>query len=331
MARDSVSQIAQIGLETTKGTLVAATKRFTSLGFAWNDPSDWSSNRPIGRKFATGTRRSRKRTELTGEGALNFNELTFILLSLIKTTTPVAGTAGETGSYTWTFTPSDFAPDDFKTFTFERGYPGGSGQRAGYGHCIGMEITSSKEDVSVSTDWLARNTIRGFTVTSGGGVTDIPDERVFGDYIDVSLDAAAGDIGDTILDDIYMSAWRFTGRRGSAYVMNSSYASWAHAPELAPTAEFDIRVENSATADALETAADTGVTKYLRYLVSGPLIVGTTDYMLQIDMACQVKNAGSPTDEQGIDSKLYTLEMVNDSDLGAPFEITLVNAMASAA
>lgn len=327
MPGDFVFQGVQVGLETVKGTAVAATRRMSSTGYAWNDQNAAQRIRPMNRMFGTGANRSKQWTELQGKGAVNFNEMGIKLDSLVKSVTATNGAGGDAGAYTRVYEPSVVGANDFRTVTFERGEPGQNGQRAAYGHCIGMEITATREALDITDDWLARETERAFTVTASA--LDYPDIRAFSDMINVYLDTDAGDIGTTQLVDPWASALRFQGRRGQAWSLNRSKTSWSRAPHLAPTSEFDLRVDNDADADMLDDAFTSQIPLFVRWEALGPLIVGTKYYLLQFDMALKVVATTPPADEQGIDSKLYTLEIVNDVDLGFPMEITLVNSMAA--
>jgi len=328
MSQDTVHQGVQVGLETVKGTAVAATKRFSSLGFTWNDQNTIQRVRPIGRLLETGANRNRQWTEMTGQGAFNFNEGSFLFDSLIKTATPVNGAGGDAGAWTRIYTLNNFGADAYSAATFERGIPGASGARAAWGHCIGAELTANSEDLSVSSDWLARETVREHTVTSVG-VTDFPDNRAFSNMVNIYIDEDVDDLGDTQIADPWASAWRLQGRRGKASSLNRANKSWSKAPTLAPTAEFDIRVSNDSDADMFEDYLDSQEFLYIRWQAQGPLIVGTKNYLLQFDMACKVVQPSAPADEQGIDSKLYTLVMAYDSDWAKGFEVTLVNKMAT--
>lgn len=328
MVRATIDNVIQLGVEVTPGTAVAATKRLTSLALAPKDRNESKVIRAAGRRFAQRVRRNKVWTEYSGSGEFNYNEAPYILNSLVKNVAPTVHAGGDTGAATWVYTANNFGPDGYKSYTIERGYPGSTGERTAYGVFTGAELTFDRDDLAwASADMVARNLLYPFTITDTD-VDDITDETAEPGDVNVYMDSTSGGLGGSLLTAVYGGAWRLKGRRGPAWTVNRNNASWAHLPDLAPVAEFDLTVEDdSANAHMLMTALDSQVTKWVRLDLLGPLIAGTKYYTAQFDMALRVKSFGDPEDKDGVDVRKFTFEQVNDPTWGKPFEITLINAL----
>lgn len=90
------SQVSQIGVETTPGVAVAATRRLNSMGVALSPNSEVQTIRPPGFKFDTASYQTREWSEgsIAGDASVAYNEIAYPLASLLSTPTitPVIGT-----------------------------------------------------------------------------------------------------------------------------------------------------------------------------------------------------------------------------------------------
>lgn len=111
---------SQISPETTSGTPVAATKQMLSFGFQrWTPKGDGIILTPQGYKVpVTVVPPGRTWVEGVYDGVFDFNEIEYVLNSLINTVSPVAnGTNGKR----WTHSITKDAVDPKTTFTWEQG------------------------------------------------------------------------------------------------------------------------------------------------------------------------------------------------------------------
>jgi hypothetical protein len=115
--RASIFQNAQIGVETVPGTAVLATKQLSSLMISMGMKFDVKKYRPSGYRFPTIVVPNKEWVEHKLSGPVTYNEMVYLLSSLIKTVTPTGGGTEKT----WTFSPTTKKEDAHKTFTLEQG------------------------------------------------------------------------------------------------------------------------------------------------------------------------------------------------------------------
>lgn len=127
--RAAVYQATQLGDEATAGVVVPADKRMlcTMLEPSPNIPT--TVYRPAGSVAPTSVVQAKEWTEGEYSGALCPNDLIYILNSILLTGT-ITTPAGATNTRRHTFTPSNFAPDAYKTYTVEKGSSAGAERMA---------------------------------------------------------------------------------------------------------------------------------------------------------------------------------------------------------
>jgi hypothetical protein len=117
----SMRQTAQFGLETTYGTAVAPTKKFTSFGLGKSRNMGTASTTPRGQTAATqGWVNTEDSTFSIEGGVLSYDEVVYLLESGVKkvtATTPAGGTLSRKRVYSI----DQFAADAFQSYTIEQG------------------------------------------------------------------------------------------------------------------------------------------------------------------------------------------------------------------
>ena len=122
--QEQVFEFAQAGIETTRGTPVAATRKWYLALAPWTYERElvWASN-------VTGTRQSRRQpdyrrpvTGFTGTENLSFEDLAWVLQFVIKGGVTGVTDAGSPPVYQYAFQASP-ATDDLKSMTLEYGTP----------------------------------------------------------------------------------------------------------------------------------------------------------------------------------------------------------------
>src|SRR5690348_11658973 len=111
----SLFQGAQIGVESTPGTPVAATHKLASIEIEAAMKPTIKTFKPVGTKFVTVSSMGKEEAELSYKGEPTYNELQYILASLMNNATPAAGV--------WTFDMSPNAADTPAVYTVETGGP----------------------------------------------------------------------------------------------------------------------------------------------------------------------------------------------------------------
>jgi hypothetical protein len=152
--RASVFEAAQIGVEATPGTAVAALKRLlcTSIIATPNTPAN--KFRPQGSKADTDVIRRKDHTEAQIEGVLSFYDICYLASGLLCAAT-ITTPGGATSARDWEFLPKTFGPDDFKTFTVETGSSAGA-EKFAYGFLNGLSFRFSEEEAGLTGSMMGK-------------------------------------------------------------------------------------------------------------------------------------------------------------------------------
>ena len=100
--RATAVQAAQIGVETTAGTAVTASKRLLSVGFKQGIKVDTKAEMSQGFKLPTAVSIGKDWTEGTFDGYAGYNDLAYLLSSVLLDVTP----SGAGVDKTWSFIPA---------------------------------------------------------------------------------------------------------------------------------------------------------------------------------------------------------------------------------
>ncbi len=129
--RTTVTQVNQIGVEAlaTPGVVVPALKLLQSVGFTPSHQANIDTFGPSGQKYDSIVAMNREWTELGLTGQPTYDELAYVLASLV--TNPVITSPGATARQQ-VFTPKNGQSDTPRTFTLEYGDKGGNAERCAY-------------------------------------------------------------------------------------------------------------------------------------------------------------------------------------------------------
>lgn len=321
--RASIFEGVQIGVEVTPGTAVAANKLLQSISIQPGIKANIKKFRPMGRKFASLAMPGKEWVEAKVTGMPTYDELPYVLASLVKAVTPVAeGTLGKK----WTFSPTSTGPDTVKTYTVEQG----SSVRAhkfAYGLMTGTTFNFTRDEISLDGSMLGRALDDGITLTATP--TAIPAIPVLGNEVSVYLaDTYAGLTGATA--GVPMSAsWGLTERFSPFWALNAAYTSFVEPVESEPKLECKLKLPADAAGMALLATMRTGATKFLRIEAVGAEIEATKNYRFTIDTAVKVMNVSEFSDEDGVFAIEWTFEAVDDPTWGKATELVVVNTLAS--
>lgn len=175
--RSALFQVVQIGVESTSGTAVAATKRLGSLSIEPGIQANISTFRPMGTKYQTVAALNKEWVQARLSGQPTYTELQYPLSSVVNTgvVTAIPGTAA--GSK-WVFTSASSGVDTPKTFTVEQGDANFS-HRFNYGIVSEFGMQFSRDGISLSGGMMGQRlttnpTFSGLTsITSTNEVQSI--------------------------------------------------------------------------------------------------------------------------------------------------------------
>lgn len=329
--RSTISQVVQIGVETTPGTAVAASKRLTGMSIEPNPEAEMDQFRPMGQKYNALSILNKEWVEADISGKPTYTEIVYPLSSLLKSVTPtqIMDGATPTGAYTWLFEPSSTEEDTVKTFTVEQG---GSvrAHRFAYGLVNELGLTFSREGTDLSGTMLGRRITDAITLTASP--TDVPLVPIIPSQVDIFLDTTSAGIGATKLTRVASVEWGLSGRFNPLWILDSSQASFAGHVEGEPDLSSTISLMADATGMAFLDRMRDGATRFMRIRATGEQIYagGTpVNHSLTIDMAVKVADPGGFSDEDGVYNSEWDLVGVHDATWGRAFRITVVNNLAS--
>jgi hypothetical protein len=322
--RASIFQTVQIGVEVTPGTGVAANKKLPSLDLSTGIKIETKRYRPMGKKFPTVVVPGKEWTEAGLSGPLTYNELVYLLSSVLGYAAPVQ--QGATTAYLWTHAPDSDGPDTVKTFTVEQG----SSVRAhkfAYGFVNELELSFDRDKCELGGKIIGQALQDGITMTASP--TEIALKPVLPTHIDVYLaDTQAGLAGASPLERVVSVSWKISNRFSPFYPLaTASGTGFATTVEAEPELMCTLLMEADAAGMALLTNARAGSSKFLRIKAVGDLIASTYYYTLQIDAALKVDSVDEYSDEDGVYAIGWNFVAADDVTWGKATEVQVTNVL----
>jgi len=311
----SIFQGVQVGVESIPGTAVAANKKLLAVSMVPNPRTEADTFKAQGNKYASFVTLNKEWAEANISGKLTYNEILYLLSSLLSLPTPVQ--QGATAAYLWTFVSSTSGEDTGKTLTIEQGDANSAWRSAGM-RVSGLEFTFNRNEVSVSGNALGKAIETGITLTAAPtSLTPIP---VLPAHLSFYLaDTQAGLAGATALTRGFSLTWALNGKIAHAWPVGQNPVT----VESAPTAEAKLKLATDTAGMGLITTMRAGSTKWIRVKGVGPLIASTYYQTFQIDFPAQIKDVADFADEDNLYLVEYSLEMVHDATWGKSFQIVV--------
>lgn len=328
MARGSVNQVVQIGVESVPNTPVACNKKFPSLQVSLKPAIETRFYRATGAKVPSVGVLNQVSSEASFNGGMTYSELLYLFASYL---TLVSSTQiGSTPGYTHLLQPA--APgvaETFKTYTLQKGDATAAQQVANL-IINNLQLSISRQECTVSGGGIATAINNSATLTSSP--TMLENVPVSGAVWSAYLDSTFANIGVTKITDGFKASVTFPEKYKPKWVLDAAQGSWKEAVEVATeptvtlTAEFNSQMRG--IYDAMFAASLP--TYYLRLKGVGANIGTAADYTVQMDFAIKAKE---PSPEDDIDGIVFGynfgFEIVDDSTMGRPYSITLVNRLTS--
>lgn len=321
--RSTLNQVVQLGVETTPGTSVAASKRLQSIGIEPSVSVEMDQFRPSGQKFRAVTTLGKEWIEAPIAGRGSYTELVYVLSSVINTaviTTPAGGTT----SRKWVFTPSSTADDTPKTFTVEHG----SSVRADkftYGLVTELGMTFNRDAIEVSGSMLGRALQDNITLTASP--TTIALVPIIPTQVSVYLDTTSGGLGTTKLTRAISAEFSLGSRFAPVWVLDAANTSFVNHIESEPDLTCTLMLQADAQGMALLDQLRDGTSRFLRIEAVGTTIETTITYQFTIDMAVKVADTGGFTDADGVYAIEFNFVGVHDSGWGKAVEVSVINTL----
>jgi len=320
--RTTLTELTQIGVETTPGTAVAATKRLRSVGFALDPEFETQTFKPSGNKINSIVTPGKEWSGGSLEGVADYSEMIYpisMLLGAPTITTPGGGT--NTRAHTWTIQPA--AAQDPKTFTIERG-SSVRAERAAYAALSELGITFNRDEITLDGTIIARAIEDNFTLS--GGTTSVAQQPILPTQTSVYFDTTFAGIGVTKLLRVLEAGFNMGDRFNALWPLDAAQSSYVSLYEAEPSTEITLTQVADAAGMGHLTRARAGTVGYLRIESIGAVIEAALTYRLRIDAPVKVTDWGYG-DEDGLKTAEWTFTLVDDSTFGSAGTIELRNTL----
>ena len=278
LAKSTVGQRLQLGLQTSSGTGVPGAHRLPTVVIDVTPETESNEYQAQGNKFTSDLVPTKEWTTWKGTGAGTYGELPVFLTSVFGTAVGVT----DTGVTTWTMQPTDGVPDTPNIFTFEWGDDTDGMQSIdNVADAFGLEWDRSKMTMTsggfgkaLATSFSLTSQAAVWTVTLGAGNTDGYFTLTFNSQTTghIAFDAT-GPIGVQAalgaLSTIGVANVTVTGSAGGPYTVN--FIGALNGTTLALTGSGASLTGGSATITLLQTG--TGVSFYERQVIT-PQTIG---------------------------------------------------------
>lgn len=313
--RASVNQQIQIGVETTPGTAVAASKLLVAFDWTLGLKPTTKQFRGTGRQYPSASAVLTEMSSAKVKGPGDFAQLVYLFSSLWGGAT-IALHGASTTAYDWKWTPSltgSYAASA-KTFTVQAGDVVDAEQYAfvvftGAGYSFGR-----KQEVQITGDAIAQTFTDGISLTASP--TEVEQLPMTGAQFNVYLDTTSAGIGGTQLTDPLKVDYKASDYYEPYWPINRANASFTNILDKEKKHELTIKLQANSTGIAIKgNYLETGSRCYVRVSGTGPVIDAGHSVSASMihDMACFVNSMSEFSDEEGVYAVEYKLTVAEDS------------------
>lgn len=280
----------QIGKESTRGTLVAASRRMMSIGTVRRNITQHKFENQINGSLSRTTRApliTAAGTILRYEAEFTFEEILFGLLGGMKG--GVTGT-GAGADKTWTFTPGDSADPAPDTYTVEWVESDLSNQyemEAGYGLVTGFEVKAEADGVpTLAIDVVARDETESTRTSLSLPTVNYAANALWSVYFDSTW---AGLGGTQKTGQVYAFRYKFNSGLRLARYLDGRSTKDASKYEFGPRwaeLELDTVIDAASGSVARDEIAnrDAGTMRFVQLKLAGASL-GASNYECKLDGA----------------------------------------------
>jgi len=317
----SIFQTVQVGIETTPGTPVAASKKLLACSIVPSVKVEAEPFRAAGNKYSSLVSLNKEWTEAKLEGRLTYNEILYLLSSLLSKPTP---TLQGTGTYKWVFSSDTAGEDAGKSLTVEQGDATTAWRSAGV-RVAGLKFSFSRNEITMDGDAVGEPLETGITLTASP--TSMTPRVVLPTQLSLVMEDKQADLATgTPITRGFSLEWSLLNKIGLVWPIGGD----PFTVETEPTLEAVLKLATDSVGMGLLTKMRTGSTKWFRLEAEGATIESTYKYTFRIDFPGIISDVGEFSDEDGVYLIEYTLTGVHDATWAKAFEITVINDVAAA-
>lgn len=330
--RPSIVQLLEIGVEGTAGTEANPTRLLRGLDFTLQPQAEFSEQTAQGFKSLTTVSPNREWTTWSYSGDPDFNELPYLLSSLLDDVSPTtAGTAAGGTSYDWTYEPTSDDLDAFQTYTFRYG-DSNIGEKVTGNIVNSFTLDVTRADVGISGDILGGRVAGTVPVSGTAAFHHVGARPVLPTHFDIYLDTTSGNLGSTKLTRDFQFQWAVSNRHTPVWPINSALDSYAVTTEnmLDQTITIQVMADAVGSDDFLQMMRNS-TTKFLRAEAVGGTLTGGTSlsYTFRADFALVVTGPPSVQEVEGLEVWQWQLKPIHDAGWGKSMSILLRNELSA--
>lgn len=327
---------AQAGLETTRGTAVAATRKI----YATIDPQFEKPLAFFEDKSGTYTSRrrptyGRSRVAFTATDLVTFEDIAWWFQLGIKGGVTGVSDANTTPGYTYTFEPSE-TTNDLKAMTLEFGEPGNVYESDQV--MVNSLTLRGDPDSDSEPGWMLEAEMLGRTFETSsytGSINDRVTEPCLARGTKLYVDTAYGSLGTTQLTG-HLINWSITANNNLHYKAFAEDENYMAANKVGRgdrtfDGEFTLEFDSDTTAGGFKDYRD-GDQLFIRLLREGTVIDSgaNTKKSLQLDMAAYISGI-TFGDRDGNMTITTSFMCAYNADLAYDFKATVKNALSTLA
>lgn len=320
----TLNQRVQIGVESTWGTAVAATKRLQSVTVDVDPQVESDAFTPNGNLFPTSNSLTQEWVEGSVSGILTYTEVVYLLSAALGPAT-ITTPGGGTNSRQWKWSVLGNAELAPKSLTVEKG-SATYGTRFAGGLMTGLNFGWSRTDrIEVGGSLMGKAITAGHTMTTISSNATVEIVRVLPQQVSVYNSATwAGLSSASAYTRAFEAGFSLDSLFAPVWPLNAAVTGHDGYVGTAPDAESSLLMMVDATSMGMLSTLRTGGTTYLRIESIGAVIEGAIPYTFRLDMAVQVKDMDAFTDHDGIYAIPMTFQPIDDGT-NPTMEITVIN------
>ncbi len=326
----SVLQVIQLGVESTAGSAVPASKRLRSMRVTLQPQANIDEFIPSGYKYPVLTAMNQEWTAASFEGEPTYQEIIYPFSSIINGATASAvGTAASGTAFVWNFSSNTTALDTPKTYTIERG-DSNAARRFAHGLFNSITIDVSRTDTAINGDMVGHRLESGIALS--GTAVELPLTPILGNQFKLYLEDSQAALGTaSALQRAFNLNISIGPRHTPIWPINSDNASFATTVEgMAPGLQVQLTLgAGSVGFEDMMTVMRNGSRKFLRAEAIGGSIAGTSNYKFTFDFSGEVTAAPTMEDMEDVGVAQWTLRGIHDQTWGKAYNVIVVSNIGS--
>ena len=317
----SIFQRVQIGVETTAGMAVAANKKLLSVSMAPQPRTETKPFRAAGNKYASFASLMKEWSEINISGEMTYNEIVYLLASLLHYTAPVQQST--TAAYKWTFGSNTSAEDVGKTFTVEQGDANSAWRVAGV-RVSGLTFDFSRDGISVSGNAIGEQFETGITMTAAA--TALASVPMLATQMKFYMaDSQTGLATATAMTRGFSMQWALTDKFGLAWPVGQDPV----AVEGEPRNSARLRLATDTTGMGLIATLRAASTKWFRIELTGTEIATPYNHKFTLDFPAQVDALSDLSDTDNVYVAEFGLLPIHDATWAKAMNIEVITNLSA--